>query len=281
QKFFAFGCMFLPDYVEVFGIDDFKSSIALLEHITPLASAEFAVRPFLKTYSDEMMTQMLKWAGSDNYHVRRLASEGTRPRLPWAMAVPFLKREPEKILPILELLKGDDSEYVRRSVANNLNDISKDFPEFVLKTAQEWIGQNAETNRLLKHACRTLLKAGNREVLQLFGLKAQAEVSGLQLHSDIVPMGGELSFQFDIALCGNEVAILRLEYAITYAKARSKSSRKVFKISERVFEPNVRETIRRKQTFKDMTTRKHYTGEHMLSVIVNGIEMTSARFWVK
>jgi 3-methyladenine DNA glycosylase AlkC len=281
QKFFAFGCMFLPDYVEVFGIEDFKTSVELLEHITPLVSAEFAVRPFLKTYPDEMMAQMLAWASSDNHHVRRLASEGARPRLPWAMGVPFLKREPEKILPILELLKNDESEYVRRSVANNLNDISKDFPDLVLKTAREWRGKNAETDRLLKHACRTLLKAGNREALELFGLKAQAEVANLQLHNDVVPIGGELSFQFDVALHGDEAAVLRLEYAIDYAKARGKSSRKVFKISERLFEPSMRETIRRRQTFKDMTTRKHYAGEHTLSVIVNGVEMAPARFWVE
>ncbi len=281
QKFFAFGCMFLPDYVEVFGLEDFTTSVKLLEHITPLVSAEFAVRPFLKTYPDAMMAKMLAWASSDNHHVRRLASEGTRPRLPWAMAVPFLKREPDKILTILKILKNDESGYVRRSVANNLNDISKDFPDLVLKTAHEWQGKNVETDRLLKHACRTLLKAASREAMELFDLKAQAEVSGLQLHGDVVPIGCELSFQFDVALHGDKAAVLRLEYAIDYAKARGKSSRKVFKISERAFEPGVRETIRRRQTFKDMTTRKHYAGEHTLSVIVNGVEMASARFWVE
>ncbi|RZK35775.1 MAG: DNA alkylation repair protein, partial [Pedobacter sp.] len=128
--------MFLPDYLETYGIDYFEESVDALEFVTQFVSCEFAVRPFILKYEQQMIEKMLKWSKHENHKVRRLASEGSRPRLPWAMAIPFLKKDPSSILPILNNLKQDTSEYVRRSVANSLNDIAKDHPAVVLETAR-------------------------------------------------------------------------------------------------------------------------------------------------
>ena len=115
--------MFIPDYIELYGIDDFESAVDALEGITQFVSCEFAVRPFLLKFNGKMISRMQKWSKHENFKVRRLASEGSRPRLPWAMAITFLKKDPSPVLQILENLKNDPSEWVRRSVANSLNDI--------------------------------------------------------------------------------------------------------------------------------------------------------------
>lgn len=160
---------FLPDYIEQFGLDHYDASVSAIEKVTQFTSCEFAVRPFIIEFEDRMIEQMLKWSTHKNDMVRRLASEGIRPRLPWAMALPALKKNPEPILPILENLKNDPADFVRRSVANNLNDISKDNPVFTISVLKKWHGISKETDAVIKHAGRTLLKKGNEEMLELFG----------------------------------------------------------------------------------------------------------------
>ncbi|HZG55623.1 DNA alkylation repair protein, partial [Paenibacillus sp.] len=137
--------MMLPDFVEAYGLDEPDVSIPALARLTRYSSSEFAVRPFLVRYPERTLAAMLAWAEDESEHVRRLASEGSRPRLPWAMALPAFKRDPTPTLPILERLKADPSEYVRRSVANHLNDISKDHPRLALDVARRWKGVSPET----------------------------------------------------------------------------------------------------------------------------------------
>ena len=144
--------MLFPDYVECYGLEHFDSSISALETFTKYSSAEFAVRPFIMRYEQKMMSQMRKWSRSKNHHLRRLSSEGCRPRLPWSMALPAFKQDPTAILTIISALLSDGSEYVRRSVANNLNDISKDHPEIVIEITRQNLGQSDATDKLLKHA---------------------------------------------------------------------------------------------------------------------------------
>ena len=132
--------MFIPDYIEVYGIDHFDLSMKAFETVTQFVSCEFAVRPFFIRYGNQMVNQMKIWSRHKNESVRRLSSEGSRPRLPWAMAIPALKKDPSPILPILENLKNDPSEDVRRSVANNINDIAKDHPDIVMKLGQRLEG---------------------------------------------------------------------------------------------------------------------------------------------
>ena len=265
--------MFLPDYVEQYGIDDFESSIDAFEYITQFTSCEFAVRPFLKKYPIQMLEQMILWSKHKNNKVRRLASEGSRPRLPWAMALPSYKKDPTPILPILENLKLDSCEVVRRSVANNLNDIAKDNPDFVIQVAKKWKNKSKETDVLIKHACRTLLKQGDIQILKLFGFDSlKFKVDNFKINTPVVSIGDKLEFSFSVLNQEKIPKKLRLEYGLYYMKNSGNLSRKVFKISEREIEPNKIYEIQKHQSFKIITTRKFYTGLHQLSIIINGIE---------
>ncbi len=277
SKFSGFEYMFFPDFVEIYGLDDWENSLPALAHFTKYSSSEFAVRPFIIQNEDRMMKQMAKWAKNSHPHIRRLASEGCRPRLPWARDLPNFKQNPAAVIDILETLKNDSSEYVRRSVANNLNDISKDHPELIIAIAQKWIGDNPLTDWIVKHACRTLLKSGDTTALSLFGFQSPTDiiVTDLKLSQNSITIGGELNFSFEIQ--SKSLAQVRIEYGIYYVKANGRLSRKVFKISEGSYDGS-RKKISRKQTFKDLTTRKHYPGEHKLTIIINGCEMADIAF---
>lgn len=274
------GFMFLPDYIEIYGLNHFPAAVHAMERVTPFISCEFAVRPFILKYPDAMLQQMLAWSKHKNQHVRRLSSEGSRPRLPWAMGIPELKKNPKRILPLLENLKNDPSEYVRRSVANCLNDISKDHPALVIETAKKWSGISAETNAIIKHGSRTLLKQGHPEILQHFGLSNHAKlaVSGFEITTPRVRIGGDLLFTFTVKNAGNKEQLVRLEYAIHYLRQNGQHAKKVFKISERILQPKETLNMQKKQSFRIITTRKFYKGPQKLSVILNGQEKASGAF---
>ena len=271
--------MFLPDYIETYGINHLEASASAFEFVTGFISCEFAVRPFILKYDQEMIRHMRDWSLHESPKVRRLASEGSRPRLPWAMAIPALKKNPESILPILENLKNDPSESVRRSVANSLNDIAKDNPEIVLSIAKKWKGISKETDAVVKHGSRTLLKQGHGEILKHFGLESnQLVITDFCILTPIVKIGDSVAFSFAVKNDSSEPQLIRLEYAVYYFKSNGSLSRKVFKISERTFEGNEKVVVHRKQSFRLITTRKFYTGGHQLSVIANGEEKTGGVF---
>lgn len=273
----GFLLMFLPDFVESFGLEDYPISIQALAIFTPIASGEFAVRAFIKRYPDKTIQQLRQWAKSDNKHLRRLASEGCRPRLPWACALPAFKQNPKPILPILERLKNDPNAYVRRSVANNLNDISKDNPNIVIGIAQKWFGETQPTDRLIKHACRTLLKQAQPEIMALFGFLPAPHIQTNQFQAaERVKIGQFLPFSFALDST-HRLGKLRIEYAIDFVKNNGSLTRKIFKISE----ANYKEThkiIRRKHSFKLISTRKYYLGTHHISLIINGVVVDSKMF---
>ncbi len=279
----SFEWMFLPEFIELYGLDDFKSSIKAFEIVTQFTSCEFAVRPFFIKYPKEMTAHMLLWSIHKSEHVRRLSSEGCRPMLPWAMALPTLKKEPTSILPILENLKNDPSEYVRRSVANNLNDIAKNQPELVIKIAKKWLGKTAETNKLVKHACRTLLKAGNKEIMPLFGFGSvdNIEINNFQFIENTIKIGANLTFTFNLKNKNNKAILLRLEYAIYYQKANGTLSKKIFKISEKTYPKNTNIVITKTQSFKAISTRKFHVGLHQVAIVVNGTEFDKNNFWLE
>jgi 3-methyladenine DNA glycosylase AlkC len=274
SKTYALECMFLPDFVETYGLHHFNISVKLMEKLTAYTSCEFAVRKFILHYEQQMIDEMLQWSLHENHHVRRLASEGSRPRLPWAIALPNYKNNPSPILPILHNLKNDPSEYVRRSVANSLNDIAKDNPHIVLDITKKWKGKSLETDALLKHGCRTLLKQGNTEVLKHFGIKDEAQITlqYFKLLTPKVPMGNYLEFAFCLNSQANKSVKIRLEYAMYYLRGNGLHNKKVFKISEREIAPGDSLTIQRKQSFKPISTRRFYPGLHKISLIVNGVE---------
>ena len=257
---------------------NWQLSIEALERYTPYSSSEFAVRPFIVKDERRMMAQMYAWSKHEKEHVRRLASEGCRPRLPWGQALTAFKKDPVPILPILEQLKSDTSLYVRKSVANNLNDISKTHPDLVAALAKGWYGDNEYTNWIVKHGCRTLLKNGNQEVLAIFGYRDSdsIDVDDFRLETDRISVGESITFSFTIL--ANQEAKIRLEYGIDYVKANGKRSRKIFQISEISMSEDEKKSYTKKHSFADLTTRKHYPGCHSIALIVNGLERCRGDF---
>lgn len=271
----------LDNYVEQYGLDDYETSVRAIENITQFTSCEFAVHPFIIKYPDEMMKQMLVWSKHEHWGVRRLASEGCRPRLPWAMALPNLKENPAPIIPILENLKNDPSRFVRLSVANNLNDIAKDNPETVIDLVKKWRGESKEVDWIIKHGCRTLLKQGNPEMMELFGFDSVIEnisIDNFQIPTPKVKVGDSLEFSFKLLNHNDKKVRIRLEYAIYYQKANGTLTKKVHKISEKEYAGDSVTQITRKHSFRVVTTRKLHLGLHQIAVIINGNEFEKYSF---
>ncbi len=276
--------MIFPDFVQQYGLEDYDTSIPALAHFTSYSTSEFAVRPFIREYPKRMMQQMLKWADHENEHIRRLASEGSRPRLPWGGALKAFKADPAPILPILEKLKADEALYVRKSVANNLNDIIKDHPETVLQIAARWLrADHPHTNWIVKHGTRTLLKQGDKRALALFGLDdaSKLRITELAFTKDQLQIGEDFRFSFTLHVDSKQQRSIRLEYGVYFVKANGTQSRKVFHLAEKEFQGAQSYTFNRKQHFKNLTTRKHYPGIHRLAIIVNGEELTEREFELK
>ena len=261
----------LIDYVSVYALNYPQRAFVVLEKLTPLFTAEFAIRPFLDRHFELTHRQLLHWTRHDNEHVRRLASEGIRPRLPWAQQLPALRRDPAPIWPILEALKADPSLYVRRSVANNLNDISKEHPDLVLMRCRQWQQlQNKETDWLINHGLRTLVKSGRAEVYPLLGFSDKPVIKDieLQLSETQLKLGGTL--RLNLTLTTQEAERLVVDYRIGFRRADGRLSWKVFKwknIQTRTREPL---TLTKSQTFKPLSTRRYYPGEHQVECLVNG-----------
>lgn len=277
--FDGYQAMFFPAFIELYGLEHYQTSIESLAFLTQFSSAEFAVRPFIIKYPQQMMAQMLIWANSDNTHIRRLASEGCRPRLPWANALPLFKKNPALILPILACLKDDNEDYVCRSVANNLNDISKDNPQLVVEIAQSWLQGNPSKNRvwLVKHACRGLLKSAHPEILKLFGFSSPKHIKVDKLVVDkTLCMGEKLNFSFSL-ISSTVLGKCRLEFAISFMKKNGKQVEKIFKISESEIKTNSKQ-VSKQFNFKAISTRKYYPGAHQLFILINGVKMAQQPF---
>ena len=271
---------FLGDFVEQYGLDDYQTSVQAIEEITQFVSCEGPVRPFIIKYPKEMMAQMLVWSKHKNQWVRRLSSEGCRPRLPWHVALPRLKENPAPIIPILENLKNDTSLFVRKSVANNLNDIAKDNPETVIELTKKWQGTSKNTDWIIKHGSRTLLKQGNAAVMQIFGFDAVKNISvqDFQILTPRVKIGKSLEFCFKLLNNNKTKTKITLEYGLYYQKANGALSKKVYRISEKEYAENSITQITRKQSFRVITTRRFHLGLHQVSVIINGNEFEKYDF---
>jgi 3-methyladenine DNA glycosylase AlkC len=278
-----------PDFIEVFGCQDYLNTSKLssfhfsmnsLEFFTQFGTSEFAVRQFIKLDQKAALEFFEKWTKSSNHHVRRLASEGLRPRLPWGESLIAFKKNPNSIFPILEKLKNDESEYVRKSVSNNLNDISKDHPQLVLELLNNW--KNSVSSRIIKHSLRTLLKSGNKEALEIVGIKTDLGttknflIKNFYLKKTKTKIGEV--FEFDFALQNQSSAQnIRLEYVIYFLRKNGGQSKKIFQITSKSFSKGVFQ-FKKKHSFKNMTTRVHYCGEHFISLVVNGLEVEKRSF---
>jgi len=276
----SIGYWFIPDFIENFGINYPEESLSAMEIVTPFVSCEFAIRPFIEIQQNFVFEKISTWSKSENVHLRRFSSEGCRPRLPWGIALKNLKKNPKPIIPILENLITDESEYVRKSVSNNLNDISKDNPSIVIDFIKKWKNSSKEIDRLLKHSARTLLKNGNNEILDIFKVSFDnsLEIKNLELFSDNVKIGDNLQFQFILSNSSKKIIKLRIEYFIHLLRSNGSYTKKIFKLSEREINPETEILIEKKHSFKIVTTRKYYSGTQRISIVVNGNEFPSLAF---
>ena len=273
----GFPYLFFPDFVAVYGQADKHVALSMqaLECFTQKSSAEFAIRGFLLRDPERIMKQMMQWAQHPNEHVRRLASEGCRPRLPWGESLPMFKQQPAPVLAILAQLKEDPSLYVRKSVANNLNDISKDHPELVLALAKKWIGQNPQTDWIIRHGCRTLIKQAKPEVMAVFGyatednLVTQATISA----PATVSIGERGALHYELTIRDGEDVYIRIEYGIDFVKANGRTSRKKFMLANKVVAGGTTLSASRLHNWADLTTRRHYPGEQRIVLLINGQEI--------
>lgn len=254
------------------------AALGVLKEMTKRFSAEFAVRPFLDKHTEASLKIFQEWTQDENRHVRRLASEGARPRLPWGIRLQKFIEKPNLILPILEALKDDPEEYVRRSVANNLNDIAKDHPDMVADIAVDWL-ENAtrDRQRLVKHACRTLIKQGHGRALEAFGyFPVEPSSAALNILTPTVNYGNALEFEFSLDGLPKGTGLM-IDYAIHFVKANGTRTAKVFKWKD-LKSAGDSLTATRQHAIKPITTRVYYPGEHMIEVMVNGRSVAQAEF---
>jgi len=262
------------DYIGVHGLDHPDLSLKALKHLTSLFSAEFAIRPFLISHMEVTLNHLRQWCGDADEHVRRLVSEGTRPRLPWGQQLPQFIADPAPVIRLLEKLKDDESEYVRRSVANNLNDISKDHPGLVIQTCRNWLDPSDKNrSKLIRHATRTLVKSGHPEVFALLGYTQTPKLSvqEMKLERYRVRLGESVNMNALIRSTASEIQNFVVDYAVYHMKANGQSSAKVFKLKTVTIDPGETVELKRSHPFRKITTRKYYSGKHAIELLINGV----------
>ncbi|PCI38732.1 MAG: DNA alkylation repair protein [Elusimicrobia bacterium] len=267
-------------YVSEYGIDHFDLSMQAQYDLTQRFTAEFSIRAYLMKYPKQTLDLLEKWAADPSLHVRRLVSEGTRPRLPWAVRLPAFQKDPRPVVKLLAMLKDDPELYVRRSVANNLNDIGKDNPDVLVDTVRRWQkGASAERLWLIKHPLRSAIKRGERGALEVmgFGKPVKAAIRDVE----ITTTKENVKIHFTIANTGTQRQEMLVDFRIHYVKANEKTSPKVFKL--KTVSLAAKESLRMGKTIslKEMTTRKHYPGSHRVDVILNGKILPIGKFVIK
>ncbi|MDQ0124065.1 3-methyladenine DNA glycosylase AlkC [Pseudomonas lini] len=270
----------LPHYVATYGADQFERSMDALKYFTTFGSSEFAIRHFLRSDLTATLAQMHHWSLDANEHVRRLASEGSRPRLPWSFRLERIQADPTLAAAILDNLKTDASLYVRKSVANHLNDITKDHPDWVLDLIERWSLVNKHTAWIARHALRSLIKQGNPRALAIIGAggKPEVEIIGAKVEPAVIRLGEKISLSFTVKSTVPDNQRLVIDYAIDYVKANGSSSAKVFKLKALTLPGRATEYIARGQHIKALTTRRHYPGRHAVHILVNGERLASTGF---
>ncbi|MEU9736706.1 DNA alkylation repair protein [Streptomyces sp. NPDC048002] len=256
------------------GDEPFDDGLDLLARLTPRLTAEFALRTFLNADLDRTLAAAHRWTASPDPAVRRLASEGTRPRLPWARQVPSINRDPSVTVPLLDALHTDASDDVRRSVANHLNDISRLDAPLATSAAARWLrGPDPTTPALVRHALRTLVKAGEPVALELVGFhggRDDVKVVGPVLTQTRIPMGGTLSFSAHLTNVSAAPVSLAVDYVVHHMKANGRTAPKVFKLARRDLTPGESTEVTRTHSFRPLTTRVYHPGTHAVQLQVNG-----------
>jgi 3-methyladenine DNA glycosylase AlkC len=268
-------------FVQKYGLEDFEAAMHAQYELTQRFSAESSIRAFLVRYPEATYERLRAWTGDSSVHVRRLVSEGTRPRLPWAPRLKSFQRDPRPVIALLELLKDDAERYVQRSVANNLNDIGKDHPDLAVAVCRRWFA-DAPPGRayIVRHALRDLVKKGHRGALAVLGVGAKPKVAvrHLELAPSRIMLGGKVRFRFEITSTGTKSQALVADYAVHFVKANGATRPKVFKLRRLTLAPAERVELGATISFKDMTTRKHHVGRHRLETLINGVAYPLTEF---
>ena len=248
-----------------------EASLNALKEITKRFSAEYAVRFFINTFPDETLRFLQTCAEDPNYHVRRLASEGTRPKLPWAQKLTIHYTDP---LSILDTLYADNTRFVTRSVANHLNDIAKLEPALVLSTLKRWQRDKKQSDKemlfITRHALRTLVKQGNTGALTMIGYGAKPDVKVHKLSTPTPQVVIGEAFEFSFELESRAAQNLNVDYLMHYQGAKG-SSQKVFKIKQLKLLEGQRITLKKRHPMRLMTTKQLYAGEHKITLQINGL----------
>lgn len=267
-----------------FGLDHLEESLEAMHALTRRFTAEFCIRPFLDRHREAVLPRLRDWARDPSPHVRRLVSEGTRPRLPWASRLREFQRDPSLALPLLEMLRDDPHPYVRRSVANHLNDIGKDHPRVLLEVARSWWPDaSPERRRLLEHALRVRIKEGDPEVLELLGYGAteSVEVGKVRFHPGSVRLGEAIEVSFEVRNTSAVARDLLVDLRLHAVKHDGSRKPRVFKGRRLALGPGEATRPSLSLSFRPMTTRAHHPGRHEVEALVNGIPHPLGSFLVK
>ena len=268
------------EYVTRRGADSLPRALACLQAITQRFTAEFAIRPFIALHPDAVFPVLAQWTHDPSAHVRRLVSEGSRPRLPWGLRLQQIVADPSPTLPLLLALQDDPSAYVRRSVANHLNDIAKDHPELVAK----WVATHLKSatparTALLRHASRSLIKQGHHPTLQAWGLDQGFDGhASLALSAKRAAIGDSLDLQVQLQAAREKPQTLVVDYAVHHLRANGSTSPKVFKGWKLTLAPGMATTLRKRHSLRPVSTRQLYPGLHRIELKINGKSMAEASF---
>ena len=267
----------LSDFVRDFAVDHWEEAIQACYELTKCFTAEFAIRPQLERHPEDTLDVLQQWTTDESQHVRRLCSEGTRPRLPWATRLALPR---ERVLPILEALNQDTSKFVQKSVAKHLNDLGKDDPAWLLKTMKVWSkADGATTNWIIRHALRSLIKAGDPSALSILGYgPAKLKTVALTVSPKKVSIGKTLTAHLQLSPSGRRSQNLLIDWVMHYARPTGRASSKVFKGKEIVLPAG--ETFEWEKSFsmKPRSTRSLHARRHRLEVQINGKVVSGVDF---
>lgn len=270
-------------FVALYGVDHFDVSMRAQHELTRRFTCEFTIRPFLEKHPDKTLATLVRWSKDPSAHVRRLVSEGTRPRLPWAPRVRWIEKEPERVLSLLETLKDDPASAVRRSVANHLNDLYKGHPTLTCDIAERWLdGASAERRALVKHALRSAVKRGDRRALALlgYGKAPKIRIENIRFEPKRVRVGDSTRITFSLASTASRAQSLSVDLAVHFVKSRGQANAKVFKVAVLSLGPGEVAEVSKKISLAVHTTRKPNPGKHAVEALVNGERVDLGAFTV-
>lgn len=270
-------------YVESYGLDDLKTSTHMMLEITKVFTSEFCIRAYLHRYPQEMYKTLRKWALHKNEHVRRLVSEGTRPNLPWGRKVDYIKENLDQNLELLEMLKYDKSQYVQKSISNHLNDISRLDKNKMLKVCNRWDKDPLVPKKTIRHACRTLLKSGDKTALKLHGYNPnlKLELKSFSLSKKQVTLGKSMDLALSFKTSSKKPQKVILEYIIHFLKKNGDHSPKPFRLKDSTISSSEPLSFTKTIKLANVTTRKHYSGLHYIEIQVNGKSYIKTEFKLK